>query len=119
MSLLNRIVHYAIAILFTLFAIVQFNDPDFWLWSTAYGIVAVIAFLNGFGKPCPKFSLVIALIYALWCLSYLPAVFDWINMGMPNIAGSMKTDEPHIELVREFGGLLICLPVLIYYAKRR
>jgi len=28
-------------------------------------------------------------------------------MGMPNIAGSMQAEEPHIELTREFLGLAV------------
>ena len=36
-------------------------------------------------------------------------------MGTPNIASEMKTEEPHIELVREFLGLFICVGVLIFH----
>jgi hypothetical protein len=37
-----------------------------------------------------------------------------MRMGMPTIVGSMKAEEPHIELVREFGGLLLAVAALVY-----
>jgi hypothetical protein len=53
-------------------------------------------------------------------ISYIPDIIDWINGGMDNIAGSMKAEEPHIELAREFFGIVICLSVIvIYYFKNK
>jgi hypothetical protein len=108
--------HTIIGILFALFALVQCNDPDFYIWIPAYGLISFLAFSKVFGRSNRKLAFFAAIVFGIWCLTYLPALIDWIQMGMPNIAGSMKAEEPHIELVREFGGLLICMPVVVYYA---
>ncbi len=52
----------------------------------------------------------------LWgMLNLLPDFIHWIEIGSPNIASEMKTEEPHIELVREFLGYVICIAVLVFY----
>jgi len=47
-------------------------------------------------------------------LSYVPDLMGWAEKGFPNIAGEMKTDNPHIELVRETLGLAIACASLFY-----
>ncbi len=110
-----KTVNAILTVLFLLFALVQINDPDPWKWVLLYGIVALISGFAYFG------------IYRRWvilgglaiCLIELIGIFpdftSWINQGMPNIAKSMKTDEPHIELTREFLGLAICIAALSYH----
>jgi hypothetical protein len=39
-------------------------------------------------------------------------MLEWARMGFPTITGSMKAEEPHIEVVREFLGLLIAVLAL-------
>lgn len=102
------VVRIIIAILFVLFAIVQLNDPDPWLWVLMYALTAAVYVWSIF-TAVPKWLLYGGLgVVIFWMLSLLPDFISWVQMGMPTITGSMKAEAPHIELTREFLGLLIC-----------
>lgn len=116
-----RTLSLILALLFALFAAAQINDPDPWEWVAIYGLVALLSTLAAFGRyylPLLYLGLLISLI---WMASLLPAFADWLKMGMPSIAGSMKAEASYIELAREFLGLLLCILALawhLYCAKR-
>lgn len=108
---------YFIASVFTMFGILQFNDPDGWIWAIAYFAVVILILLR---NVLPKYVLKIAVVmYLIAFLSYIPNLIDWIKEGMPSITGSMNAESPFIEYVREAGGLLIVILALLYYSKKR
>lgn len=111
-----RYIDVFIGILFLTFGIVQYNDPDFYIWIPVYGIVAFIAFSNAFKKPQQKLALVASVLLAIWMITYIPDLISWIQEGTPNIAGSMKAESPHIELIRELFGIVISLVATGYYS---
>ena len=111
-----KYVHFVIAALFALFAYWQLNDPDWPLWVGMYGTVALIAVWTAVSAP-PKVLVYAALaVSGIWMLTLLPDLITWIKEGMPTIAGKMQAESPHIELTREFFGLLICSVTLQWYA---
>jgi len=117
---MGRWFHYLTVIVFIVFGIIQFNDPDFWIWTPVYWLIALIPVLFLRNMLTQKLLLLFIVLYGLFMISYIPDIVDWINGGMDNIAGSMKAEEPHIELAREFFGLVICLSVIvIYYFKNK
>ncbi|MBT8220858.1 MAG: transmembrane 220 family protein [Bacteroidia bacterium] len=98
-----------IGILFIAFAVVQFNDPDPWLWIAAYGIVGFM-YLVSAKKPISRaVILLLILAFGIVAVLYIPNVINWVNEDMPSIVGEMKATSPHIEWMREFLGLTICL----------
>ncbi|SDM34597.1 Transmembrane family 220, helix [Daejeonella rubra] len=112
-------------ILFIISAGLQYNDPDPYLWIPIYLIGAAISFQAFKGKYYPKFTLLIAGLFFIYCI-YLFfdkfGVLTWLNdHNAENIAGSMKASEPWIEETREFFGLLILITVLTlnYFKSRR
>jgi hypothetical protein len=106
--------HGFLILLFILFAYFQWNDPDAVLWTIIYGYVALLTGLT-FTRIQIKWLVIIGIFgYALGILFYVPDFINWINSGMPSIAGQMKAESAFIELVREFLGLLICLLAIIY-----
>lgn len=110
-----------IALFFYLFAAVQFNDLDPWAWVIWYGFVGSMGVVFLVGR-LSQWTLLLGLgIGLIWAATLVPAVLDWIRMGTPNIAGDMKATQPHIELTREFFGLLLSLLslLLIYIWNRR
>jgi hypothetical protein len=102
------------ALLFALSAALQLNDPDPALWFLTYSVVAVLWGLAAMGRYYRPFTLILLLVLTLWMMYFVPDFVAWVRMGMPTIVGSMKAEEPHIELVREFGGLFLMVASLVY-----
>jgi hypothetical protein len=102
-----KILNWILAAMFLLFAIFQYNDPDPIQWAALYLLtmtVCILAALNKSNKYLIAIGLVISVI---WAISLSPDFFAWVKEGMPTVTGTMKAENPHIELVREFGGLFI------------
>jgi Transmembrane family 220, helix len=109
-----KIFNIILAAFFVLFAAVQYNDPDPWLWAPIYLFVAVIC---GFAatEQYNKWAILIGLVpITVYMITYIPDFIDWIKMGMPSIVETMKAEKSYVELTREFGGLVICVAVLVW-----
>jgi len=71
MKILNAI----LTVLFILFALVQLNDPDPWLWVTMYIYVAVMcgmAFLGKYNQPILLAGMLVSII---WAITLSPGVY--------------------------------------------
>lgn len=103
-----QIINWILAVLFALFALVQYNDPDPVQWMILYGGVAVFYATAALGKPVyrPAVWLWFAAI-VVWAGLLMPEFSGWIQMGSPSIVESMKADKPYVEFAREFLGLLV------------
>ncbi len=110
-----KIGNLLLGIMFTLFAIVQYNDPDPIRWILLYSVAAISCFLfsRGVGIPILDYAGVAICLFGL--VRLLPKLIEWIKMGMPNIAGSMKAETPYIEFTREFLGLLLAGLVFFWH----
>ncbi|PSR13175.1 MAG: hypothetical protein DA408_08260 [Bacteroidetes bacterium] len=101
------ILRLTLAALYFFFAAVQLNDPDPLAWMLLYGTTGVLFVVTNF-RPLPPLLLQLGLVIILgWMLSLLPDFIHWVKMGMPTIVGTMKAEAPHVELTREFLGLLL------------
>ena len=98
-------------IAFVLFAYVNLNDKDSWLWVPIYMIASICCGLAAFGKFYPVVYLVVIAFYLIFATQLFFAkdgVRDWIvRYNRPSIAESMQATKPYIEKTREFFGLLI------------
>ncbi|MCB0712155.1 MAG: transmembrane 220 family protein [Ignavibacteriae bacterium] len=101
-----RFVYITVAIIFTSFAAVQYNDPDAGVWIAAYLFAALVTLPPIFGKHTPLPAIGLA-IYLVWGIALLSAVdVNWIE----------------IEEARESFGLLLAafwMGVLLYLWVRR
>ncbi len=113
--MIKKSIHYIIAVLFLLFALVQWNDPDYMKWMPPYLIMSYIALQAGRERYYRLWTGLLIILFVIWMVPYLPHMRDWLSDGMPTITGSMKAESPYIELSREFFGLLLCLIATIYY----
>lgn len=115
-----KALNLVLAVLFLIFAALQFNDSpdDIWYWVLVYSAVGIISAFAAFGKYNIWVLILIAgaILYQLFRIG--PAFLQWIHLGMPSIVGKMEASSPHIEYVREFLGLLICLIVVIFHSVR-
>lgn len=109
---MQKTLHIIVALLFVLFAVVQYNDPDGWKWILMYLFVAGIVGFSAFGRRDRTVVLAGIGISGIWMLTLIPDFIKWVQMGMPTIVDKMKVEAPHIELTREFLGLVIILIAL-------
>lgn len=121
-----KIFNLVFCIFFILFAALQYNDPDPWLWMPIYLYSAILCWLAFRRKYFPKaylFGIVAYLGYAVFLLFEKDGVLDWITKhNADNIAGTMKAETPWIEDTREFFGLLILIIVLAidyFYSRKK
>ena len=109
-----KIINIILTVLFILFAVVQINDPDPWMWVILYLYVALMTAFAAFGRYISN-ALWFGLVFCLFKLiRLLPDFISWIQQGMPSIVETMKAEIPYVELTREFLGSTICIVVLIY-----
>lgn len=113
-----KILNLCLSALFVVSAILQLNDPDPWFWTVMYLAVAAICGFAAFGKYNRWVILLVMAVCIYELSTLLPDFRLWIREGMPSITGSMKASSPHVELVREFLGVAICLIVLVFQYTR-
>jgi hypothetical protein len=103
--------------LFVLFAVLQYNDPDPYVWIPIYLYAAFLCY-RALQKMYDPVLYLIGFVlfggYALYLFFDKTGVLSWANEhGAENIAQTMKATKPWIEETREFGGLAIILIVLL------
>jgi len=121
-----KIFNLTFCVLFILFAALQFNDADPYLWMPIYFVGCVLCWLAFRQKFYPKWYLVGIAIYAIY-VAYLffseDGMLDWMrDHQAENIAHEMKATKPWIEATREVFGLIILIVVLLvnyFYSRRR
>ena len=114
-------------LIFIISAVLQYNDPDPFLWILLYLYGALWCFLatkNIFNLKAYVVGIVIYLAYAIYLFFDETGVLSWFyEHNAENIVQSMKATKPWIEETREFGGLILLiialLTNLLYYRKKK
>ena len=111
-----RTFNIVFAILFILFAALQYNDPDPYIWVPIYLYAAYLCYQAARKKFRPLLYLIGFVVFAGYA-AYLffdkTGVLSWAGEhGAENIVQSMKATKPWIEETREFGGLAMILAVM-------
>ena len=112
-----KIFNIIFCIVFVLFAAVQYNDPDPYLWVPIYLYPALLCYLEFIQKPIRKMAYWAGFLlfgaYAIYKMFDTNGIIDWVQFhNASNIASTMKAETPWIEESREFFGLTIILIVL-------
>lgn len=121
-----RIFNYIFVAIFLLFAALQYNDPDPYIWIPIYGYAALLCWWAAKNKFYPSACIIgisVYLLYAIYLVFTKDGVMDWAKEHhAESLVQTMKADKPWIEDTREFGGLLILIIVLgvnYFYFKRK
>jgi hypothetical protein len=121
-----KIFNLFFCLVFIACAVLQYNDPDPYLWMPIYLYTALLcwlAFRNKFYPGAYLLGIVLYTIYAVYKIFDKNGLLDWINKhDAENIAATMKAENPWVEESREFFGLVILIIVLLInyiYVKRR
>lgn len=120
-----KVFNIVFVVLFIIFAGLQYNDPDPYIWVPIYLYSALFCYLAARKKFYPigyAIGIFVYLVYATYKIFDRNGLIDWFEYhNAESLVGSMKAQKPWIEEVREFFGLLICVAVLtvnwLYSAK--
>ena len=112
-----KIFNIILIIILILFAAVQYNDPDPYIWVPIYLYAAFLCYQALKYKYNPTLyviGLVAYLGYAAYLFFDKTGVLDWAKEHhAESIVQTMKAEKPWIEETREFGGLVIVILVLL------
>lgn len=110
MNLSFKILGYLFAILFTVGAALQYNDPDSLYWIIIYGIAATISLLFALNKIGYILPLALGVVAFIGFLYLYPLDFQGFDLNDGNIE--------IVELGREAFGLLIISIVMLVFGFR-
>ncbi len=121
-----KIFNLIFCFLFIVFAALQYNDPDPYLWVPIYMYTAVLCWLAAkkhYYLKAYLLGIAVYAVYAVFKIFDANGLIDWIQLHhAANIAETMKAEQPWIEESREFFGLIILIGVLLlnyFVAKKR
>ena len=102
---------------FVVFAYLNLNDVDLWLWVPIYMSAAICCALAIFEMYYPSVYILLMLFYLVYAGILFFAkdgVRDWIfKYKKESLVQEMQATKPYIEQTREFYGLLIITGALI------
>jgi hypothetical protein len=99
---MNKFIKYIGFCIFVVFAVLQFNDPDPFIWTSIYGGTAIISLIN--------FSKLDKIIYFMFGFIFSVCINTIVELHSISEINSL-------ELIFEFSGLLICIIWLLYLKK--
>lgn len=121
-----KIFNIFFCVVFIVFAALQYNDPDPYVWMPIYLYSAALCWLAYRNRFFPRAYLTGVAVYAVYALYKVfdtNGLIDWITKHhAQDIANTMKAETPWVEETREFFGLVIIIVVLLIdyaYAKRK
>ena len=122
-----KIFNWFFIVCFIVFAGLQYNDPDPYIWMPIYLYAAYLCYLsikNKFNPILYWIGYIVYGAYAIYKVFDTNGLIDWMTKhNAQNIAGTMKAETPWVEETREFFGLVIVIGVLvinhIYLSKRQ
>ena len=121
-----KIINIIFCIIFIIFAGLQYNDPDPYVWIPIYLYAAILCALAAKNKFYPLaywIGIVVYGLYAAYEFFGKDGVLDWVQKhNAENIATTMKAETPWIEETREFFGLIILIAILLinyFYSRKK
>ena len=103
-------------VIFVIFAALQYNDPDPFIWVPIYLYAAFLCWKAAQGvryRSLYIIGIVLYAIYGAYLLFDRNGVLSWANEhAAESLVTTMRAEKPWIEETREFGGLLILILAL-------
>jgi hypothetical protein len=110
-----KVTNLILAVMFLLFAFVQINDPDPFLWIAIYGAMAVVCVIAAFKYYIRPLHWILLAGFLVYMIILWPGLNEWLQQEDKGVLfdEGMKMQFIYIEESREFLGLLICVIVLL------
>lgn len=120
MAITRKSINIILFIVFILFAVVQLNDPDPYIWFPLYIFIGGICLYSNYkliSKPLLGVVIFVLLGFALYHFSLFLTYLETDNKE--EIFGKMVYEKPYLEGSREFLGLLIAAIAVYYQLKKK
>jgi len=116
----SLIINGVFFVVFTLFAIVQLNDPDPIIWVTLYALVAVISLVGNFRELSRKLIYALFFGYLIYAAYHFLYFIDFLEIeNKEELFGEMVYEKPYLEGTREFLGLVLAAFALLFQLKKK
>jgi Transmembrane family 220, helix len=109
MNKIHKYLALFLVLIFAIFAAVQYNDPDPWLWIPIYGMAAAISWGVFQGKLPHKVFFPACIAFLAGAVWFFPPQWEGLHLE------SMRMKNTNQELGRESMGLAVCALVMLYY----
>jgi hypothetical protein len=109
-----KVTNIVLAVMFLLFAFVQINDPDPFLWIAIYGAMAAVCVMAAFHYYIRPLMWLLLAGFIIYLVILWPGMSEWLKQDDKSVLfdEGMKMQHLYIEESREFLGLVICIVVL-------
>ncbi|MFY7908496.1 MAG: transmembrane 220 family protein [Emticicia sp.] len=99
--MIQKVILWFFVVMFFVFALVQYNDPDPYVWIPVYLIPAYLCYYRLQGKGDKLMYFAFGLLFLMWAINQFPPEWEGVllNQGMKTV---------NIELGRESLGLGCC-----------
>ena len=105
-SRFHIVISGVLALMFVVFATLQYNDPDPLIWISIYGMIAVLMITNIWRRIPVMISIATMVAALAGCYFLWPQEYQ-------GLSGKMDS-RPNVELARESLGLLISAVACLY-----
>lgn len=106
----STIVNIFLALIFILFAFVQLNDPDPFIWFFIYLLTAILCTASIFRKTPLALLYGFGMVLLFYAAMHLEFAVEWLmSENKSELFGEMQKDKYYLEGTREFLGLLIAI----------
>lgn len=106
-------------VLFQIFALVQLNDPDPFIWVSLYGIVGLVCLVSNYREIPRMLIITIALLLLIYASFHFSLFLEYLRIENKNeLFGEMVYEKPYLEGTREFLGLAFAATGILYQLKK-
>lgn len=116
----KKTINVLLFILFLIFAIVQLNDPDPYIWFPLYFGVGSICLISNY-KIIPNYILLVIVgLLITYSIYHFSLFLTYLKTDhKEELFGEMVYEKPYLEGSREFLGLLLGAVSIYYQLKRK
>ncbi len=119
-TIVNKTINYLLFVIFLIFAILQLNDPDGWIWFIIYFIVAIICLFQNFITISRALLVIVIIGLFAYATFHISLFIDYLKTKhKEEIFGAMVYEKPYLEGTREFIGLLMAAAAMIHILKSK
>lgn len=112
---MSKFLHISVAILFLVFAAVQYNDQDGWKWIFLYLMIALLAIHRLRRVKATPIIIGVTVAILLSLIFNAHQVTDWLNAGKPAFIDYEPTSIKEVEGIREYLGICISALAASFY----